>query len=146
MYVYSSSRLLSLYANAHEFLVFFHLWDKDNSGSISRDEIVEMVRLFDRFNELGGLTLAMQLTIVREGTSKSRSGEQLGLQDDDVDLMMQKLDIDGNGDISFQEFSRVCFSTSCVFLWVLMLGCFVLQGVYRVPKLTNIFHLCFGEL
>jgi len=31
-------------------LVFFHLWDKDNSGSISRDEIKEMVRL--RVDEL----------------------------------------------------------------------------------------------
>jgi len=53
--------------------------------------------------------VCLQLTIVREGTTKSKAGEQLGLQDDDVDLMMQKLDIDGNGDISFQEFSRVCF-------------------------------------
>ena len=59
----------------------FKILDMDSSGQISRGEPKEIMRGF------------------------SRAGEDIG--DDEIDVMLQQADVDGDGEISMDEFCKV---------------------------------------
>ncbi|WAR18065.1 CALM1-like protein [Mya arenaria] len=65
-------------AQVEEMKTAFKVFDKDNSGTISRDEIREVLNM---------------------------AGEKI--DDSEIDEMLRKVDIDGDGNISIDEFAAV---------------------------------------